>query len=303
MWLFSLFRYLRLKILATHARLKIRWARGAPKAFPDSVLQIPSRDARRSIKAHVYKSTSFTPGIPCPVLINFHGSGFIFPVHGSDDAFCRQVSSSTPYSVLDIQYRLAPEYPWPACHNDAEDVVNWILGQPSVYSSSQIAISGFSAGANIACVAAASTFPKDTFNALIAFYPPTNLSVPPGSKTPPDHDGKPTSTKMERLFDASYLRTNPDPKDPRISPALGPVDNYPARSLFITCARDVLCLETEHLAKRVEEAHGQDVVLRRMDKCGHGWDKRAAPGSYQETKRDEAYGLAIEMLLKAKAKQ
>ncbi|CAD0112801.1 unnamed protein product [Aureobasidium uvarum] len=297
----NLFRYLRLKALVTFARLNVWWSGMMPNASPDSILQIPSRSGR-NIKAHVYKSTSFTPGIPSPLLVNFHGSGFVFPLHGSDDFFCRNVSSSTPYSVLDIQYSLAPEYPWPACHNDAEDVVKWVLGQPDVYSTSQIAISGFSAGANMACVAAASTFPKDTFNTLLAFYPPTDLSMTPESKSPPEDDGRSNdmTAKMARLFDASYLRLDPDKADPRVSPALGPVDNYPKNSLFITCGRDSLCLETERLAKRVEEKHGENVVLRRMDKCGHAWDKRAAPGSHQERKRDEAYGLAIDMLMRPK---
>ncbi|THX43433.1 putative esterase/lipase [Aureobasidium pullulans] len=302
MWLAlkNLFRYLRLKALVSFARFQV-WRGGMPKASPDSILQIPSRTGR-SIKAHYYKSTSFTPGIPSPLLINFHGSGFVFPLHGSDDFFCRKVTTSTPYSVLDIQYSLAPEYPWPACHNDAEDVVNWALKQPDVYSTSQIAISGFSAGANMACVAAASTFPKDTFNTLLAFYPPTDLSMDPEEKVAPEDDGRGggITAQMARLFDASYLRFDPDKADPRVSPALGPVENYPENSLFITCGRDSLCLETERLAKRVEEKHGEGVVLRRMDKCGHAWDKRAAPGSYQESKRDETYGLAIDMLMKTK---
>ncbi|KAH0287017.1 putative esterase/lipase [Aureobasidium namibiae CBS 147.97] len=296
----NLFRYLRLKALVSFARLNVWWG-GLPKPTPDSILQIPSRTGR-NIKAHVYKSTSSTPGIPTPLLINFHGSGFVFPLHGSDDFFCRKVCSETPYSVLDIQYSLAPEYPWPACHNDAEDVANWVFGQPDTYSTSQIAISGFSAGANMACVAAACTFPKHTFNALLAFYPPTDLSMAPEEKTPPEDDGRSNemTVKMARLFDASYLRLDPDKADPRVSPALGPVDKYPENSLFITCGRDSLCLETERLAKRVEEKHGGGVVLRRMDRCGHAWDKRVQPGSHQERRRDEAYNLAIEMLMRTK---
>jgi acetyl esterase/lipase len=297
----KLFRYLHLKALVGFARLHIRWNGGMPKAFPDSVLQIPSRTGR-NIKAHVYKSSSFTPGIPCPVLINFHGSGFVFPLHGSDDLFCRKVSTSSPYSVLDIQYRLAPEYPWPACHDDAEDVVNWVLGQPDVYSST-LAISGFSAGANMACVAVASTFPKHTFDTLLSFYPPTNLQTSPELKSAPEHDGKSGDpiAKMADLFNASFLLADPDRADPRVSPALGAVDNYPANSLFITCGRDSLCLETEHLAERVKKHHGDRVVLRRMEGCGHAWDKYTKSGSHQESQRDEAYALAIDMLVRSRA--
>ncbi|KAK1141012.1 hypothetical protein N8T08_009669 [Aspergillus melleus] len=84
--------------------------------------------------------------LPHPVLINLHGSGFVIPAHGSDDAFCRQVSQRTGYLVLDIKYRLSPEHPFPAPVDDVEDVVNWVKSQPNKFDLSRMAISGFSAG-------------------------------------------------------------------------------------------------------------------------------------------------------------
>lgn len=97
--------YLRLKLLATLIRLplalKSLTSTSGPK--PDETIQIPSRDSGRGIKAHVYKAA--LDKYPKPVLINFHGSGFVFPLHGDDDEFCRYISENTSYTVVDVAYR------------------------------------------------------------------------------------------------------------------------------------------------------------------------------------------------------
>lgn len=107
-------------------RFAIRIA-GHPRPLPSHVRHIASRDAGRTIKVNVYQPAKSAK--PSPVLVNLHGSGFILPAHGSDDLFCREISRETAYTVLDVQYRLAPENPFPAALNDAEDVINWVLGQ------------------------------------------------------------------------------------------------------------------------------------------------------------------------------
>ncbi|PIG82375.1 esterase/lipase [Aspergillus arachidicola] len=172
---------------------------------PDDVVYIQSREAARTIKAHVYRSAS-APN-PTPILINFHGSGFMIPMHGSDDEFCRQVSRETGYTVLDIQYRLAPENPFPAALHDAEDAVNWVLQRPEKFDTSRLAISGFSAGGNLALALSSSVFPRGTFRSLLAFYPPVDLYTEPGLKTPPDPAGKPLPAALARvLIDVIFRR-------------------------------------------------------------------------------------------------
>jgi len=81
-------------------------------------------------------------------------------------------------------------------------------------------------------------------------------------------------------------------RDPRISPLFAPAENFPKNLLVITCAYDNLAPEAEALAAKVEADKGHHVILRRMEKCGHAWDK----GTDQEKKKDEAYALALEML-------
>lgn len=83
-----MFDYLRLKVSALLVRLIFWWKSGSIYAKPHEVLQLPSRDSGRTIKVNFYRSKS---NKSAPVLINFHGSGFTIPWHGTDDEFARRV--------------------------------------------------------------------------------------------------------------------------------------------------------------------------------------------------------------------
>ena len=157
----------------------------------DRTLHLSSRDPARTIKVHVYEPKHPTTTQPCPVLINFHGSGFVLPMHGSDDEYALLVKNQTPYTVLDVQYRLAPEHPFPAAPEDAEDVVNWVLSQPQSFDSTRVSVSGFSAGGNLALGLSGHVFPVATFRHVVAMYPPTDLAKEHSTKVAPDAGGRP----------------------------------------------------------------------------------------------------------------
>lgn len=271
------------------------FALGRPVPTPDEVLQIPSRDSGRTITAHVYHSASAAPG-PKPVLLNFHGSGFILPQHGSDVEFCQRVSRSTKYTVIDCSYQMAPENPFPAALNDVEDAVNYILSRPEEYDASHFSIGGFSAGGNLSLAASACLFPSDTFRSLIAFYPVLDLSTPGKFKVAPNPNGTPIPAPLGRLFNICYVPSTVDKRDPRISPRFAELERFPRRMLMITADCDTLAPEAEEFAVRLQELQGRHVVSERMESCNHGWDKhtRAKPAEIQAKER--AYGLAIDML-------
>lgn len=292
----STLQYIYYKILAALVRFVVVGASrltGVLTAHPDEVRHIPSRDKGRTIKVHVYRSSS-SEG-PSPVLLNFHGSGFLLPLHGSDDDYCRLISSQTKYDVLDVPYRLAPENPFPAALNDVEDAVKYVLGRPEEYDLTRLSVSGFSAGGNLALSACANLFPKDTFRSVLAIYPPTDLSVPVTEKIAPDPNGRPLPRGAMQLFSRCYV-PGLDRRDPRISPALAPLDRFPRRVLVITASCDSLCLEAERFAERLQQLPGSQVVCQRMEKCNHGWDKVPRAGPIQAAATKRAYGLAVEML-------
>ncbi|KAJ5610705.1 hypothetical protein N7510_007424 [Penicillium lagena] len=301
----SFVRYLRLKGLVSFMRLVVRLLFPTPKPRPDSVLRVPSRDEHRTIKVHVYKpSVEGTESTtPAPVLVNLYGSGLALPFHGSDDYFCRLVANAAGYVVLDVNYRLAPEHPFPAPLNDLEDTVKYVLGRPNEYKASQISVSGFSSGGTLALSAASTIFPRGTFQSLIAFYPATNLFQDPSLRKAPVPGGKERSPFWTRVFRESYIREM-DPRDPRISPAFADTSNFPSNMLFVTAESDASALESEELAERAKSeghADGRDVVIRRMKGCGHGFDKKITGDIFVQA-RDEAYELVVNMLKNVKSK-
>jgi acetyl esterase/lipase len=156
--------YSRLKIWASFVRLIFWWKRPAIHAKLYEFLQLPSRDPGRTIKANFYQSESKKPS---PVLINFHGSGFIVPWHGGDE-FARRVVQTTDYAVLDVAYRLGPENPFPAAIHDVEDVDKWVIANAQDFDTTRVSISGFSAGANLALVVSTQLFPSEPFSTLFA---------------------------------------------------------------------------------------------------------------------------------------
>jgi acetyl esterase/lipase len=288
----SLFTYIRLKAVATFIRFTIpAHLKTTPKS--DGVLQIPSRDDGRTIKAYVYKPSNPQPG-PSPVLLNFHGSGFILPLHGSDHAYCRRIVENTPYTVLDCTYRLAPECPFPAAINDVEDAIKYVLSRPEEYDLTHVSIGGFSAGANMALALAGHVFPVKTFRSVLAFYPPIDVSVDPYKRVQPEPGPTTVPPWLIATFNECYMKGQ-DSKHPLLSPMYIDAAKFPDNILMITGGQDPLALEGEEFAKKLKDGK-RHVVAQRMPGVGHAWDKQVEAGSIAEKRRDEAYALAIEML-------
>lgn len=293
-------RYSYLKFLVTFSRLLIKIITPSPSPRPDYLLQLPSRDKHRTIRVHVYKPyvEDGESSKPAPVLINLYGSGLAIPFHGIDDGFCRFVTKATGYVVLDVNYRLAPEFPFPAALNDVEDTIQYVLDHPDEYQASQVSVSGFSSGGTLA-LTASTTLPRGTFQSLTAFYPATNLFQDPSSRKAPASGGKDRSPFWTRIFRESYIR-GMDPRDPRISPAFADTSNFPASMLFVTGELDASAVEAEELAERAKnEGHtdGREVIIRRMKGCGHAFDKKLT-GEILVSARNEAYELAAKILKK-----
>ncbi|PKY07871.1 putative esterase/lipase [Aspergillus campestris IBT 28561] len=296
----SLLHYFLYKILAALVRTTVSLRRGFRplRTTPDATIRIPSRELPRTIKAHLYRSTATGPS---PVLVNFHGSGFVLPMHGSDEEFCRLISRQTAYTVVDVQYRLAPEHPFPAAYHDAEDAVRWVFQQRQQFDRSRVAVSGFSAGGNLA-LGMSSLPPKaPPIHATVAFYPVVDLATSPGAKFAPDPKGRPLPKWLMRFFDRCYVRGPFDTRDPRISPFYAEAQGFPRRVLIVTAAGDSLAEEAEALGRkireRVEDGDGKNrVVVQRMQGCNHGWDKEAGPGSVGEDAKDKAYAMAVALL-------
>ncbi|KAI1752749.1 putative carboxylesterase [Xylaria castorea] len=301
--LLAALRCIRLKLLIGMIRLVVRLVTPRVHAKPDALLGIPSRDTGRTIKVHIYSPSPVTSpnGLsdasqtPRPVLINCFGSGFALPLFGADDSFCSEVSKRTGHVVLDVDYRLAPENPFPAAIHDIEDVVHYVLSRPDRYDIAHISISGFSSGGTLALVVP-TLFSANTFRNVVTFYPSVNMAKDPSERKAPVEGPKSGRAPLSwtRLFREGYLG-GMDPRDPRISPLFANTVNHPRNTLIVTAEYDTSASEAEEFAKSAEvnaQATDRRVILRRMRGCGHNFDK----SKRNTTARAEAYGLAINLL-------
>lgn len=290
------------KVIAAFLRSLVR-PRLHLNPTPDETISIPSRDAGRTIQAHLYKSANATN--PTPVLLNFCGSGSVLPTFGNDDEFCRFIANETRYSVLDVQYRLAPENPFPSAFHDAEDVVNWARSQPDRFDASELSLSGFSSGGNIAfgVCSSSSQFHKigepSIFNTVIGMYCPTNMALPTTEKPQADRSNWIMRTIFPGFSQLCHKCSIPhgvDLRDPRLSPKFADPHSFPDNVLTITAAQCSFALEAEGLAQKINSIDGKYSAYKRMDGCAHGWDKEAVRGSSQCAAKDEAYALVAMML-------
>lgn len=117
------------------------------------VAEVRSETIAGSIPVRVYSPSSATP---VPTIVVFHGGGFVTGTLDSHDLVARRLSVDVGAVVVSVDYRLAPEHPFPAAVDDAEAAVRWVIAHLAEYGNdpSRVAVSGDSAGANLATVAA-----------------------------------------------------------------------------------------------------------------------------------------------------
>ncbi len=132
-------------------------------------LRIPARDGAL-LGARLYAASH---GV-LPVLVYFHGGGFVIGSVDSHDILCRELARLSGAAVLSLDYRLAPEHPFPTAVHDAWDCVQWLAGQGRALGldTTRIAVGGDSAGGNLSAVC--SLLARDaglTITLQMLFYP------------------------------------------------------------------------------------------------------------------------------------
>jgi acetyl esterase/lipase len=132
----------------------------------------------------------FVPEIPgggneLPVVVYFHGGGFVFHSAASAqyDALCRRLASAIPAVIASVDYRLAPEHRFPAPYDDGEAALRWALAGAAgalPYPPAAVFVAGDSAGGNVAHHVAARL--PDAVAGLLAVQPFFSGEAPTGSE-------------------------------------------------------------------------------------------------------------------------
>lgn len=159
-----------------------------------------------------------------PTLVYFHGGGFVLGDLDTHDQFCRRICSGAGAVVVSVDYRLAPEHPFPAAVDDAHAALLWASDHRlELGGGSVVAVAGDSAGGNLAAVVA-QTEPH-LVSAQVLIYPATDAF---GSYASREECGRGYFLETDTLlwFMHHYLSGDPVPTedDVRHSPLLAPAD-------------------------------------------------------------------------------
>ena len=209
---------------------------------------------------------------PGPLLVFFHGGGFVYGDLDTHDPACRFLSERSGVRVLSVDYRLAPEHPFPAAHDDCVASYRWVVEHAESLGAdpARLAVGGDSAGGALAATTALAAAREGLPLALqLLIYPMTDMRGGSDSRTAFNRRLILTQGFMDLAKD-SYLNTADDLTDPRVSPLLNEVPAGLAPAYVVTAGFDPLRDEGEAYARKLADA-GVTVELRRFPEQVHGF--------------------------------
>lgn len=210
---------------------------------------------------------------PLPVIVYTHGGGWVDGGLTSHDPLCRLLAVRSGAAVLAVDYRLAPEHPFPAAPDDVDRAIDWVRSSGAALSldAGRVALSGDSSGGHLAAVAARRSRDRGIeVRAQALFYPvmdPAGTTwgdvVFPGLKAP----------NLRWCWDV-FAPAHVDRGHPDVSPARGDLRGLPP-TLVVTAEHDILTTEAEGYAAALAEAGVSSVTFRAQGQV-HGFVRRLA---------------------------
>ena len=204
-----------------------------------------------------------------PALVFFHGGGWTIGDLDTHDALCRQLAAGANCAVFAVEYRLAPESPFPAAVDDCVAATAYVHREAAALriDPKRVAVGGDSAGGNLAAVLALHFPERLCFQLLI--YPATDQRYKEGSLTRNGQGYLLTLPLMER-FRANYLPNAADHLDWRASPALAKGFKGLPPAFILTAGFDPLLDEGREYAELLSR-DGVEVAYREYADMIHGF--------------------------------
>ena len=253
----------------------------APALFGDAdpVHSVDDAEAR-GVPVRIYRPS----GDELPALVYLHGGGWVLGSVDSHDRLCRTLAARSGCTLVSVDYRLAPEHPFPAAVDDAWAATVWASERFSA-----VAIGGDSAGGHLSAVTALRARDEALGLALqVLVYPVTDYAFDTGSYREYGTGTNLTEQSM-RWFWEHFVTDGAAAADPRVSPLRAPQLSGVAPALVLTAECDPLCDEGEAYARRLGEA-GVPVVLSRYDGQVHGFFRMPAVFDRAQDAIDEVAG-------------
>lgn len=269
------------------AARRLRWLLGRPTpgvSFTDTAIDGPG--ARLPIR--IYRPVDAADCRPEPraVVVVLHGGGWVTGTLDQYDPLATALSRHVPAVVVSVDYRLAPQYPFPAAFEDALAATQWVSDHAAELGADRhrLAVVGDSAGGNLAAavVLAARDRPDLPIAAQVLVYPVTDLRR--AAESAERAQQAPLLTvQARRSYTRMYVR-DADPTDPRLSPAAAADLSGLPPTLVQTAEHDPLRADGRDYAAGL---HAAAVPVRYTDYLGvpHGF--LALPGICRPARQAE----------------
>ncbi|MGI8428553.1 MAG: alpha/beta hydrolase [Solirubrobacteraceae bacterium] len=236
----------------------------------DSVVDLRAED----LPVRLYRPS----GDAVPLVVYLHGGGWTIGSVQTHDRVCRRLAAGAACAVLSVDYRLAPEHPWPASVDDAVATMRWVSGTdgpvgPTLGAiTGAVAVAGDSGGGTLAalcCLRLRDEHPDSLPDLQVLLNANTDLTgAQPSMREKATGWG--LDAPMVRFFNSQWVPDVTMWSDPGVSPLLAPdLSGLPA-ALIVSAEHDPLRDEAEAYARGLRAA-GVDVHLRREPGLVHNF--------------------------------
>jgi acetyl esterase/lipase len=244
----------------------------APAAPPD--LSVATRDlsygSNEKEIARLYSPVEADGKGPMPVVVYYHGGGWVIADLSTYDATPRLLAKQLNALVVSVEYRHAPEYKFPAQHDDAAAAYGWVVKNAASWGGdpARIALAGESAGGNLAIATAiyARDHKLQAPVSILSVYPIANSDAALPSKKESGAT-KPLNTTMLGWFSFYYSTSTADMKDPRVNLVAADLRNLPPTTI-VNAQNDPLRSDGETLSEAMKKA-GDSVEQRTFPGVTH----------------------------------
>ncbi len=258
-----------LKLLRLVGRFASKVQNRNPPAVGSTVdLTVPGPDG--DLSARLYRPDTEDP---VPTVVFFHGGGYVFGDVETHDRLARLLTRSSECALLSVEYRLAPEHPFPAAVEDAYSAVTWASANRDRLGGGEgFAVAGDSAGGTLAAVSALMAVERDgpeiDYQALL--YP--GVGVDEEQDSVQDHAGTVLDESDLRYFQNCYFESEVHERNPYADPTNageGELSDV-APATVVTAGFDPLRDGGKRYAEQLLR-DGVDVTYRNYESLVHGF--------------------------------
>ncbi|KKK04991.1 alpha/beta hydrolase [Micromonospora sp. HK10] len=210
---------------------------------------------------------------PLPVVLHAHGGGWVMGGVETHDGWCRHLAAASGWAVLSVDYRLAPEHPYPAAVNDMAGALGWLRGPGAVaygLDPGRIVVAGDSVGGHLAAVTARRA--RDAGIRLAGQLLSCPVIDPAADYPPLDEYG--LDREEMRFFWDAYAPAGVDRTHPDLDPLRADLTDLPP-AVVVTAELDLLAAEGERYAAALLAA-GVPVTATRYQGLIHNFPRKLA---------------------------